>query len=279
MSGNYFHITSSELISAPFVVPASGENPRLRFWHWFYANDWGDQGYVQLIKDGVATRISPVWDISTTMSVTSDIWTSPSLDLSAWGGDTVQLSFYFYTDSDGSTNPGWYIDDIEIVTGPYEDLAATPETFEDGLLDWSSSRGMWEVGVPTSGPGSAHSGSQCAATVLSGNYFHITSSELISAPFVVPASGENPRLRFWHWFYINDYGDGGYVQVVAGDSTTKISPTYNLTSGEWIDEPPIDLSAWGGDTVQLSFYFYTDSDGSTNPGWYIDDIRLVSDQE
>jgi len=43
-----------------------------------------------------------------------------------------------------------------------------PEGFENGLGDWYAESGVWQVGVPTSGPGAAHTGTNCAATVLSG---------------------------------------------------------------------------------------------------------------
>ena len=45
------------------------------------------------------------------------------------------------------------------------------ETFEgDWTQNWGVDNGTWEVGVPTSGPNVTHSGQQCAATVLNGNY-------------------------------------------------------------------------------------------------------------
>lgn len=37
-----------------------------------------------------------------------------------------------------------------------------------GWNEWTAEQGVWEVGVPTSGPGAAHSGSNCVATVLGG---------------------------------------------------------------------------------------------------------------
>ena len=44
------------------------------------------------------------------------------------------------------------------------------EDFETGAVDWTIDNGVWEVGVPTAGPSACYSGSQCAATVLAGNY-------------------------------------------------------------------------------------------------------------
>ncbi|MFZ2633667.1 MAG: hypothetical protein WA081_11105, partial [Desulfosalsimonadaceae bacterium] len=74
------------------------------------------------------------------------------------------------------------------------------DNFESGWGDWYADYGSWEVGVPTSGPGGAYNGTQCAATNLDGNYGPNVSSRLISPVFEVPSAGESPRLRFWHWW-------------------------------------------------------------------------------
>ena len=68
------------------------------------------------------------------------------------------------------TNP-WgnhkYIDDIEIVTG----VPAFSGDFESGWTGWGASRGVWQIGTPSAGPGACFSGTQCAGTNLSGNYW------------------------------------------------------------------------------------------------------------
>ena len=70
------------------------------------------------------------------------------------------------------------------------------EDWEDGnWTDWSVTAGTWEVGVPTSGPMSAHGGTQCAGTNLSGNYAPSVDSRLVSPAFVVPPSDQYPALR------------------------------------------------------------------------------------
>ncbi len=98
---------------------------------------------------------------------------------------------------------GWYIDDINIETGAIS--FQFPETWETGLGNWNSESGTWEVGTPSTGPGNAYQGLKCAATVLNGNYYENVDSRLISPVLTVPAAGENPRLRFWHWFNIGAY--------------------------------------------------------------------------
>jgi hypothetical protein len=71
--------------------------------------------------------------------------------------------------------------------------------FEEGWDGWFTDMGVWEVGAPTSGPEVAHSGTNCAGTVLGGNYPYETDSRLISPVIDVPAVGANEEvvLAFW----------------------------------------------------------------------------------
>ncbi|MHC1776274.1 MAG: choice-of-anchor J domain-containing protein [Lentimicrobium sp.] len=279
LAGNYEEGVDSRLISPVFTVPASNLNPRLRFWQWFSfaANDFG---MVQIKATSGTT-----WDDISGLYVNtgSGIWTNPTIDLSDYAGQEVQICFYFHSSTDyyGGTyvSTGWYIDDISIVTGPV--TFNNPETWESGLGDWSVDAGTWEAGPPESGPATAHGGANCAGTVLAGNYEEGVDSRLISPVFTVPASNLNPRLRFWQWFSFaaNDFG---MVQIKATSGTTwdDISGLYvNTGSGIWTN-PTIDLSDYAGQEVQICFYFHSSTDyyGGTyvSTGWYIDDISIAT---
>ncbi|MCK7531292.1 MAG: immune inhibitor A [Marinilabiliales bacterium] len=127
----------------------------LRFWHWFSFSTY-DWGQVQIKPFGSNDWI----DIPIPYIYSSGgIWTYPSIDLSVYSGQSVQIAFNFIAGDDGyngnDESTGWYIDDISLVTGPY--IFNNPESFEAGLNDWSVDGGSWEVGVPTSGPSGAHS--------------------------------------------------------------------------------------------------------------------------
>src|SRR6185369_3482528 len=130
-------------------------------------------------------------------------------------------------------------DDVAVVTGA--PVFNNPEGFELGLGDWYTESGTWEVGVPRSGPPTnsagrrAFTGTNCAATVLAGNYANAVDSRLVSPAFLVPASSTNPRLRSWHWYsfagpycpFNCDEGSYGYVEIRVGTNNwQQISPTY-----------------------------------------------------
>jgi hypothetical protein len=274
LTGNYPANTSSRLIrTTPFVVPSAAQNPRLQFWHW-YQFSGNSYGVVQ-IKYGTNAWV----DLSPHYSGTaSGVWTRPVVDLKAYAGKAVQLAFRIV--ADGSVNDGWDIDEVSVIKG---DITVgftdgLTESFETGIGDWSSETGTWEVGVPTSGPGSAHSGTNCLATVLRGNYFDGLESRFVSPSFVVPNADQNPRLRFWHWYSFNG-GDYGQVQIRTNNGSWQaISRSYvDVSSGIW-SSPSFDLSAYAGQTVQLGFFFHSqdvNNDGAdTSAGWYIDDLTI-----
>jgi hypothetical protein len=165
---------------------------------------------------------------------------------------------------------------------PVKAEAVCEEDFEGdpGECEWYATNGTWEVGVTESGPGGGHAGSsQCAATVLRGNYEEGVRSLWVCPPCIVPAASLNPRFRFWHWYSFSS-ADYGNVQIkVDGGEWETISNNYNNTSSGVWTRPSIDLSAYAGSTVEIGFYFRSDRDGwghvTVSAGWYIDDVVIV----
>jgi bacillopeptidase F len=278
LAGNYSEGVRSRLVKiASFTVPSAELNPRLRFWHWFSFSS-SDYGYVQIkVGDGDWENISEQFS-----GVCSNVWTSPSLDLSTYSDSLVQIAFYFHSDNyaggSADVSSGWYIDNIALLYGSitFNDF----ERFESGLNDWSADRGTWQVGIPESGPDSAYSESFCSGTRLDGNYSEGVRSRFISPPFIVPAAVNNPRLRFWHWFSFSS-SDYGNVQIkVKNGEWQDIFSSYSRTgSGIWT-HPSIDLSAYADSLVQIAFYFHSDNyaggSADVSSGWYIDDFQIVT---
>ncbi|MCK6556938.1 immune inhibitor A [Candidatus Binatia bacterium] len=289
LDGNYGDDTSSRIERlTKFVVPDATQNPRLRFWHW-YNFGGGDLGRAQ-IKAGDSD-----WQTLEQFSgYSGGTWSYTWLDLSAYAGQTVQLGFYFeshgYDDWRGhhwNVSSGWYIDELEVVTGATAPLTANVvEGFEstDFWSNWSVQNGTWQWGkLESGGPGLAHEGENVIATVLNGDYGDDTSSRLVSPVLVVPAAEQNPRLRFWHWYNFGG-GDFGRVQIKAGDSDWQTLAEFaGHSSGTW-SYPSLDLSAYAGQTVRVGLYFeshgYDDWRGhhwNVSSGWYIDELKIRVD--
>ena len=162
------------------------------------------------------------------------------------------------------------------------------EGFESGLGSWSVDNGVWQVGVPTAGPAACYEGTQCAGTILDGDYEPNTDSRLVSPTIDLPTLslvGEELHLRFWTWFRYS-YSDFGQVQIQVWDYATS-------TWGDWVDEgiPVVDISDWSlkdvdltvyaGETVRIGFYHEAvDNPGistaDVSTGWYIDDMSIVA---
>ena len=66
------------------------------------------------------------------------------------------------------------------------------------------------MGTPRAGPDSCHSGSQCAGTVLDGDYGTEADSRFISPSVVLPAvmDKQEIHLRFWQLIYKNKGNKG-----------------------------------------------------------------------
>lgn len=278
LAGNYDDGVNTRLIRhTPFVVPSV--DPRLRFWHWYSFNS-GDYGVVQISTDAGAhwTSVSATYSNSG-----SGVWTYPSIDLGPYAGLTVQVAFFFHSEDvwpgGWETGPGWYIDEVSVLSGAR--VLNNPEGFENGIGDWASERGTWQVGMPTSGPDTAYAGVRCAATVLAADYHEGVDSKLISPPFLVPNATASPAVQFWHWYSFNA-GDNGKVQIkVNNGSWQDLSPVYSGSSSNVWTFYWVSLVPYADSLVQIGFFFHSEDvwpgGWETGPGWYIDEFMTNFD--
>jgi subtilisin-like proprotein convertase family protein len=183
------------------------------------------------------------------------------------------------------------------------------EGFESGGAGWSHSGTLdeWQLGTPTSGPGSAHGGTQAWATNLSGPYSRSGGAtngdfSVISPPIDLAAAGA-ATLSFWHWYDIwndanpdgqddgawleisSDGGstwalltpEGGYNNTLDYEAPRPYGACWSGTTAAW-SEVRADLAAFVGRVVQLRFRFWAEGDeGSPRAGWYLDDVRISTD--
>ena len=165
------------------------------------------------------------------------------------------------------------------------------EDFEGGLGYWSADNGIWQVGVPSSGPGSAPSGEQLAATMLAENYPQNV-SRFVSPSIDLPAirAEDEIGLRFSHWFALArsiQYGfashwyhyDTGVVQVRERTASREWSKwtslaSYSESSGDAFTQPLVDLSDYAGKEVQIGFLLNGNIASGSDEGWYVDDITI-----
>jgi bacillopeptidase F (M6 metalloprotease family) len=269
LNGNYPYSANTRLISPSIVLPSifNDESIQLKFWQWLSTENENDQGVLQIsVNSGAWKTISkPDFDGEDTT------WTQYIADLTLYAGSTIRLGYYF-TSNVLYNYPGWYIDDISIEIGTVN--FSNPEDFESGIGNWYTDNGLWEVGVPTVGPGSAHSGTNCAGTALNGNYPYSANTRLISPKVTLTSiMGQTPMLFFYQWFNTEDNNDRGLIQISVNDGEWKTISNPITGSGETWTQFGLDLSNYIDSTVRIAFYF-TSNILYNHSGWYIDDIRI-----
>jgi len=155
--------------------------------------------------------------------------------------------------------------------------------------------GDWQWGIPTTGPGAAHSGTKLWATGLMGNY-SISSNSTLTLP-AMAGLPENCKLELWMWMDTELRYDGGNVKLSAYGGAfnviTPTSPPYDTIAAtgnagiasQWCwsghtahqswHKAEFDLSSYAGQDVQLRLHF--GSDGSVQyTGWYVDDVKVYA---
>jgi hypothetical protein len=161
--------------------------------------------------------------------------------------------------------------------------------------NWIVENGVWEHGIPTTGPANCAGGDDsatndfCVGTVLDDNYPLYTDSRLIGPNITLPTvTGDvEVHLRFWHWFAFADSADTGQVQISVWDDSTGWSGWNNLggivtgsSNSEWKlkgDDNDMVLTIHAGKKVRFGFV-HTDNYSYRTLGWYIDDIEVFTDK-
>jgi len=219
------------------------------------------------------------------------------------GDYTITASKEGYGDTTVSATIGDY-DDLVVNFTLYQiDTVYLVNTdFERAAVLTETSGTEWEWGMPASGPDAAHSGVNCWATNLDGNYSDGAEAMLETDEYELPANATDAKLTFWHWYEFErgdswpSYRryDGGNVKIqVDGGEWTVITPEGGYdgtitssnpyiggeegfngeTNGNHWHTEEFDLSAYTGHTVRIRFHFGSDT-GTNNAGWYIDDMKL-----
>jgi hypothetical protein len=203
-------------------------------------------------------------------------WTRIVVPLdSSYEVSNFMFRFHFTATSQPNTSAGWYIDDICVAPGG---LGAYQNDFEASNGGYSTSgTTSWAWGAPTSGPYSAHSGSNVWATNLSGDYSSNENGYLTSPAIDLSHLAAEPSidLRWWWYLYSEPSYDFATVEVSAngGGSWTPVwGPSAGVLGG-WQQQSVILSTAYAVSNFRLRFHFTSDS-VNNYPGWYVDDVSI-----
>lgn len=149
------------------------------------------------------------------------------------------------------------------------------EDFEDGGLFWTSS-GIWNIGEPSTGPGSGFNSLNCAATNLDGDYEDNVDDWLISSEINLPElshSGDELQLAFWEWYEIESGWDHGKVLISNDNGATWDELEDRSGSSNW-RRTFLDISTYANQSIKIAFQLTSDGSVSYN-GWYIDQVKVL----
>lgn len=161
------------------------------------------------------------------------------------------------------------------------------EDFESPADGWSSGgeSNIWEIGSPVagSGPTTAFSGQNVAATGLDANYGFNTNAWFRS-PVIDLSSALEAQLRFQEFSELEDFGvDGEFhytkVAILDADSGAELAELgrYNAQTGDWrLQEFALPPAVLGRSVVVEFRLFSDDIDGDVFDGWFIDDVEVLA---
>ena len=157
------------------------------------------------------------------------------------------------------------------------------EDFESGAPGWTIYNSVadgFEIGFPTTGPNGVHSGSNCVATNLDGNYYYYGGYYTLTSPSVsISASAKNVQFSCWRWLQTESCCDYAYYQISTdgGSSWSNLGDERgDVYTSTGYGEVSFSLDSYIGQTILIRFYLTMD--GSVNrPGWYIDDVSITAD--
>jgi len=233
-----------------------------------YGHDLGLPDEYDTQYSGAGEPISH-WSIMSSGSWSGTILGTEPSGFSAWAKEFLQAAL----------GGNW-------LTGTTFDLATLPAQGRRVLLDQAVTKGTHNDAVRINLPDKLVT----VTTPVSGEqmYFSGSGDNLGNAMTIHLdlSAATTAELNFKTWFDIETDWDYAYVLVngegIAGNITSTNNPNeQNFGNGitgssmDWMDAS-FDLSAYAGQVIELTFYYWTDG-FVTNPGFYADDITITAD--
>lgn len=277
----------ARLTSPAIALPNISDTQEIRanFFHSFAL--WATKLDIQVSVYG-EDKVWSDWQTLKQYINNSNSWSNEQIDLSAFAGSTIKLSFFkqAYPGNGESKSPGYYLDNFKLEVAPVIDTSTSWSIdFNQGFNGWWDPYGMWEIGelIPGVGPENTLEGGQVVATNIAGmlqrtHYFY-------SPTYAVPASGGFTNFVFKAW---HDLGNGfATLQISVNEEdfgwsswSNIITPMMGLSpdlvpqSGGWRSWT-LSLAPYAGQQVRLRFEAINSSP-DPSPGIYLNRYILTS---
>jgi bacillopeptidase F len=214
----------------------------------------------------------------TRATATDGAWTAIAEGLTSQGTSTS------YTDTTAPAEQAFYR------VAAFAPPALFETSFEPGedLSGWTEvivlGETQWEVGAPTTGPGSARTGVNVLATKLADDY-SLNQEVGYRSPVIDLTGRESATLQFYTYYEFEpvdpeglpfDWGDVNLLDATTGQNLLPNAVPalhYEGAFRNWRRVSyPLPAEALGK-SIRIEFKLFSDV-FTTFPGWYIDDIRV-----
>jgi hypothetical protein len=247
------------------VVAIPNGNSVLGFWYQPHCPDSIVYDQIQMkILSATGTTLATVLNVCSN----SGVWTSASVDTSAWAGQTVVLSFNDHDDGYAGDPTYFLVDDISLSTYTVTANVVQNPGFESGLDSWTTG-GAFAPLVSTT----AHSGSQSAQVGSTGP----VGGDSTLAQTVLIGVGTT-TLTFWYQPHCLDTIVYDQIQVqVRSTSGATLATVLNVCANSSLWTPvSFDMTPYAGQTVVLWFNDHDDGHAGDPTYFLVDDVALTS---
>lgn len=279
LDGNYEQYSDNFLTSSHIDLSSyAGQAIVLSWWQWFETS--GSDGYDDYVTVEVSNDGGSTWETIYRDRGNAPHWLRQRVLLSNdYAVSTFRIRFALYS-REYATHAGYYVDNVGIEANPLTTIYT--EDFEDSNGSYvaealvEDSDNSWEWGIPSSGPGNAHSGSKVWATNLDGNYRDYEESAITSPAINLDGQANKGIILSWWQWVDTEYGYD-YAQVeVSKDGGTTWEHIYHTYRSDGWEQQSIELdSSYAVPDFRVRFSIDADFLYNEN-GFYVDDVQVKS---
>lgn len=266
---------SESWLITPMIDLTTVTDPVLVFYNYFddgSASMFNDEHIIKVSTDYTnnGNPASATWD-DVYFSDYFDYlnWYRKQIGLVDYAGQTIYIAFYYKGNISGTPEYGtdWYIDDVIVEEKTIEDFE---DEFNFPPIGWSTIGDEWEQGFE---------GYNSNYSALASYYYDPEFGQVdrwLITPSYDLSLFTTPVLRYYEQTFSGFGGIGSqevYISNNGGASWISIRNAIGNPTWELVE---IDLSAYAGETVEIAFVYFFDSQGEEVDGseWYIDDVAV-----
>ncbi len=225
----------------------------------------------------------PIFTNPTTGEYRVELFAGQSYSLAvsaAHSGYVAQTRSFNLADATRVQNFDLLVDQANCTAPGYRPRPVFGESFEandGGFYEVEVAPSSWAWGIPTSGPGAAHSGTKVWATNLGGSYDNGENGYLVSPTIDLRAAQGSPvTVAWWQWLETEAGFDYAAVEVSkdGGVSWTSVfGPIAGRVDSTWRQHTARLDPSFAVSNFKIAFHLRTDGSISL-PGYYVDDIAI-----